>query len=585
MKTSTKRLLSFLLMLLCVMPMLSACFLKKEAADTSEEPSEEETSAETVEEERGLKKIYLVKSGTASEQVGRIVRGAYELITEKTEIEAEIVSDVLQPYEAKKNHYYVIFGDTSYEQSKALSASAEANKIYYTTAEDSVAIYAATDQLLTVGAEKLFADCVQDGVFAVGDEYASLTVDASKFVKDAWKLNCPAFMRGTLDKEVYNVGVGMERNQDASYMHISRGVVPALFQDYLKQLEELGYRKDFENEIDGNLYASYIGALGSNIYVYYTKAKYEIRIIEDKVSTPLSEFNYRMDASKDTRLYAFKMGYKSEDCFLIHLADNSWILIDGGNTGLTPNSSYVKDLYTFMAERSNLGEGEKLQIACWYLTHAHGDHFFGAYGLFNEYGDKIEIHRVIDNTAADGYFTLEYRKEYEELLEKIKKDNPDVMYLKIHTGMIVELADTVIETIFTHEDYVLSYINGGTTNPNRGSTVAVFNIAGLTFLETADNFVYESYQNFSIETLTTDVLKIAHHYYDKTMDKLYSKLYQTGKVAYCFNPRLDTTANAANNYQAPTMELFGDRYLQGSATKIYEFYRDGSKVQMNILYD
>jgi len=33
------------------------------------------------------------------------------------------------------------------------------------------------------------------------------------------------------------------------------------------------------------------------------------------------------------------------------------------------------------------------------------------------------------------------------------------------------------------------------------------------------------------------------------------------------------------------MELFGDRYLQGSATKIYEFYRDGSKVQMNILYD
>ena len=69
------------------------------------------------------------------------------------------------------------------------------------------------------------------------------------------------------------------------------------------------------------------------------------------------------------------------------------------------------------------------------------------------------------------------------------------------------------------------------------------------------------------------------------MDKLYSKLYQTGKVAYCFNPRLDTTANAANNYQAPTMELFGDRYLQGSATKIYEFYRDGSKVQMNILYN
>lgn len=582
MKAESKRILSFLLTFFCIMPMLSACFEKKQSMEGT---SEDVTSVEAVEEESGLKKIYLVKSQAASEQVGRIVDGAYELIAEQTGIEVEIVSDALQVYEAEKEYYYVIFGDTSYAQSKALANSAEENKIYYSADEDSVAIYAATDQLLTIGAEKLFADCVRAGTFAVGEEYRSLTVDASGFVKDAWALNCPAFMRGTLDQNVYNVGVGMERNRDACYMHISRGVVPALFQDYLKQLEALGYRKDFENEIDGNLYASYVGALGSNIYVYYTKAKYEIRIIEDKVSTPLSEFNYQMDASGATRLYAFKMGYKSEDCFLIHLADNSWILIDGGNTGLTPNSSYVKDLYTFMVERSNLGKGEKLQIACWYLTHAHGDHLLGAYGLFNEYGDKLEIHRVIDNTAADGYFTLDNRKEYEDLLEKIRKDNPAVMYLKIHTGMIVELADTVIETIFTHEDYVLSYINGGTTNPNRGSTVAVFNIAGLTFLETADNFVYESYQNFSIETLTTDVLKIAHHYYDKTMDKLYSKLHQTGKVAYCYNPRLDTTANAANNYQAPTMELFGDRYLQGSATKIYEFYRDGNKIQMNILYD
>ena len=69
------------------------------------------------------------------------------------------------------------------------------------------------------------------------------------------------------------------------------------------------------------------------------------------------------------------------------------------------------------------------------------------------------------------------------------------------------------------------------------------------------------------------------------MDTLYEKLYKTGKVSYCYNPRWESTANAANNYQAPTMALFGSKYLQGSETKIYEFYRSGSSVKMNVIYD
>ena len=277
----------------------------------------------------------------------------------------------------------------------------------------------------------------------------------------------------------------------------------------------------------------------------------------------------------------FKLGYKSEDCFLIHLADNSWIIIDGGMTGRTAGSSYVRDLYNFMAEKSSLAAGEKIQIAAWYLTHAHEDHFSGVYGLVFEYGDKIQIHRVIDNTAKEGYFVLNYRKQYVELLERIKQLNPDVMYLKIHTGMVVELADTTIETLFTHEDIVVGYTQNGVTNPNRGSIVSVFNIAGLTFLETADNMVYDTYKDFNLETLTTDLLKIAHHYYDKTLDSLYKSLYQTGKVSYCYISRQDTHANDENNYQKPTMELFGERYLQGSSNYGYEFYRDGTVVKMN----
>lgn len=578
MKRKISGFMAFITVLMSMNLVFTSCFnSEKETPETAET-----TSEEIVREESELEKIYLVIPDKASAQVIKLAEGASELITKQTGIPTEIKGDDELSYQAKANHYYVIFGDTSYGQSKALSASAEEKKIYYSAREDSVAIYATTDQLMSIGAEKLFADCVKSGSFEVGEEYTSLEVDASTYVRENWTLNCPAFTRGMLDNVTYNLGYGLERNKDYSYMHIARSANAQIYRDYLATLESVGYKKEFENEIDGNLYASYIGPLGSNIYVYFTKAKYEVRIIEDNVSAPLSEFNYKLDASENTRLYTFKLGYKSEDCFLIHLADNSWIIIDGGMAEKGKlGSAYVRDLYNFMAERSSLKNGEKIQIACWYLTHAHEDHMFGVYGLVHEYGDKIQIHRVIDNTANEGYFILDYRRQYVELLAKIKELNPDVMYLKIHSGMVVELADTTIETLFTHEDMVVGYTQNGVTNPNRGSLVSVFNIAGMTFLETADNFVYDTYKDFSIETLTTDVLKIAHHYYDKTMDSVYKSLYQTGKVSYCYNPRLDTTATAANNYQGPTLELFGERYLQGNAAYGYEFYRDGDTVKMN----
>lgn len=533
--------------------------------------------------EQGLEKIYLVRAEGASEQIVRLVSYAGKLIERETGIQTEAVVDTKTAYAAKANHYYVIFGNTVYGQSKALVEKAKATELSYATTEDSVAIYATTDQLMTIAAEQLFTDCVKDGKFEVGTEYAAKTVDASACVQEKWVMNFPAPTTGRISEKTYHTGYGMDAKKDPSYMQFVLGATEDTYQKYLEALESYGYKQEIVNELGGVKYASYSGVLGTNIHLAFTKKKYELRVIEDRVSTPLSQFSYKMEASGDTRLYMFKMGYKSEDCFFIHLADNSWIVIDGGYTGTVPKSTFVRDMYQFMYERSNLKDGEKLQISCWYLTHAHEDHFGGMYGLISEYGSKIEVHRVIDNTPVEGYLEITYRAQYETLLKKIKQQNPDVMYLKIHTGMIVDIADTRIETLFTHEDFIQDYYEGSTTNLNRGSLVSVFNIAGLTFLETADNMTSNVYTKYPIEKLTTDILKIAHHYYDQSLDSLYKQLYQTGKVAYCYNPRLDTTANAANNYQAPTMALFGSKYIQGSANKVIEFYRSGISVKKNVI--
>ena len=577
--------IALVILTMSIVTLLSACNTDKTEAEASDAVDTTDTAASSDVSDKKIEKIYVVCPEKATDGISRLVKNTSNSITEKTGIDTEIVIDSINPYKAKEGCYYVVLGDTSYEQSQKLAQSAEDQKMYYAATEDSVAVYAKTEQLLFIAAEQLFANCINDGKFNVDEKYASLTVDASGYVRDGWVLNFPAFKRGKLDMKVYDTGFGMEKGKDASRLQVVGLINAAGFQEYSAQLEKAGYVKDFENEIEGNLYVNYIGSLGSNIYVCYNKSKLEIKIIEDNVSTPLSEFNYTLEASEKTRLYAFKMNYKSEDCFLIHLADNSWMVIDGGYTGEIAGSPYVKDLYDFMVSRSGLKAGEKLRISAWHLTHAHSDHLFGMYGLIHEYGENIIVERVIDNTPTNGFLEINYRAQYERLLQKIKEYNPEVKYLKVHTGMKINIADTAMEVLFTHEDIICEYYGGSTNNLNRISVISVLDIAGLTFLETADNMTYDNYKKYSLEKVTTDILKIAHHYYDKSLDDFYEKLYKTGKVSYCYNPRLDSHAGDANNYQAPTLALFGDRYLQGSENKIYEFYRSGSTVKTNVIYD
>ena len=92
-----------------------------------------------------------------------------------------------------------------------------------------------------------------------------------------------------------------------------------------------------------------------------------MRIVDDNVSVALSDFNYSVEANGESRFYLFRMTTTSEDTYLIHLTDNSWIVIDGGMTQFNdtdPEGVFVDDLYNFMAERSGLTEGEKLVISC-----------------------------------------------------------------------------------------------------------------------------------------------------------------------------------------------------------------------------
>ena len=152
--------IALVILTMSIVTLLSACNTDKTEAEASDAVDTTDTAASSDVSDKKIEKIYVVCPEKATDGISRLVKNTSNSITEKTGIATEIVIDSITPYEAKEGCYYVVLGDTSYEQSKKISQSAEDKKMYYAATEDSVAVYAKTEQLLFIAAEQLFASLI-----------------------------------------------------------------------------------------------------------------------------------------------------------------------------------------------------------------------------------------------------------------------------------------------------------------------------------------------------------------------------------------------------------------------------------------
>ena len=97
-----------------------------------------------------------------------------------------------------------------------------------------------------------------------------------------------------------------------------------------------------------------------------------------------------------------RTSYFSYDCgmaYIIRLYDGSFVIIDG-NIGEYDEPDHIMELL----EKQNV-TGEKVRIAAWFITHAHGDHYLGFINFCRKFGDRITIERVIyDFPPKEVYF-------------------------------------------------------------------------------------------------------------------------------------------------------------------------------------
>lgn len=349
--------------------------------------------------------------------------------------------------------------------------------------------------------------------------------------------------------EVYNCGPGLMSDKEGpteedTYMTVVSNTSKEKFEAYVKGLEAAGFTFISKNTVDGDDYYSY-SKNNRLLYIYYTSRVNEIRVICDNSSDSLAKisYDYVPKEGEQVQFYQYSINYSGHDqegydpvkysegglmdCgmfYMLKTADNKIIMIDGGHSGQL-SATAKKYLINYMHEITGIPAKEKITIAAYYITHAHGDHVAVARDFLNSYYNQIELESVIFNfplySNIDGYDDNTFG-----LKEAIQNRYPNTKYHKLHTGEVVSLGGVDIEVVYTHEDAVSAKGRTELGEFNSSSTVTKFKFDNKSVMMLGD--VYHTGANVilkmhSKEYLKSDVLQVAHHGYND-MANLYKAI-------------------------------------------------------------
>ena len=403
----------------------------------------------------------------------------------------------------------------------------------------------------------------------------------------------PAYEGGTPASSIYLAGQGYASDQaleNEDLMQAVSATSSSEFKAYLAKLQKAGYTQEFYREADTNLFASYIKG-SVRVYAYFMSRTGEARIVKEdaNLSISLSEIESHVKKPGEQTVfyqYALEMadekhtkadGYKDTGMLhIIKLPDNSLIIIDGGQYNQL-GSERRDALMKFLREITGT-TNEKIRIAAWFITHAHGDHHVGLTRFFDAYHSQFQLDLVMwafpsfnssYTTFTDQTDTFSWVKN---CLNNYFEDTP---FLKLHTGQTFNIADVSFEVIYTQEDGV-DAATGETkiTDFNDTSTVIRLTIDGATFMILGDSHEKCAQPtiiaNWSAEYLKSDGMQLAHH----GMYNL-QKLYKIIKAEVIFVPQSEyaiesvelrkNTFAVAKQYAREDMIFFQNEAVVGIA--------------------
>ena len=412
-------------------------------------------------------------------------------------------------------------------------------------------------------------------------------------MENIWKLkDLPVYTGGELNPTLFDCGSGMADDFDGptgeeSWMHIVTKTTEAEFLSYCAVLEENGFEKSFENRDDAGVYFQFRKT--KNVYAYYVFNERTARIIEDGSGVLVADFAEEAGPSvhDDTALMQFGLlygdmirGYTS-DCgmlYAIRLRDNRVIIVDGGSSEQSTEPATDE----FMARLSDLtGNPEKITVAAWFCTHPHGDHMAFFCRMLRKFGSRLFVERAMFNFATTelvmpglkSRLALSGRKfpNIRALtMERIKENNPNVKFLKLHAGQKFDLCGAEAEVLLTHEDMHTRWKDKVYWGMNETSTILKLSFEGKSVIFLGDawipngNVLIGRYPFGSVEC---DFLQVAHHCIDHV-----ENFYEFIKTEYMLVPegRYLLLKFISENFQNLTRFCPYDKiFVSGDATTVF----------------
>ena len=606
-----KKLFALILALLLLLPAAVAC---TDAGDPEESapPSQSESNTESAEDTQpAVEELIIATAGTVTEY--KVIYGDD---TEKDTVTLiqSVVKEINTTYagalmfeskayadweDAPEGTLEILIGNTNRPETEELKKDLDGLYQYAIKAFENgrIAIVATNDRTLKTAVRYFHSTFIKkdtDGVLSVPKDLYHFVDESLSEEREDWQLSVPTYTGGTLSTGLYNIGPGatITSNSALGRMQLIAGTNRTEFDAYVAKLEQSGYTQIAKAEMLDNVFVQYENTVKKKlVYAYLWEDLGEVRVIEEKQSIKETAFEYDCSSlDNETVVYQYAMMYNRNGhgnqigdpygnngmFYIVKLADNKLVLVDGGST-LQATEGATAELMKFLREITGKSASEKVDIACYIISHAHGDHKQFVQNLVTNYASEINLERVMHNLPNWDYGA------FTALATTMKQNFPNAQYIKPHTGQMIRMGSMDMEIITTHEDIVDPDTGKSRIiDFNSSSMVVRFHINGKTVMMNGDwgggdtrapaDYAETEARLLQVYTddttgeclLKSDVVQVAHHALNPYMSKYVAAVAAT----YAFFPAADVKM-AKQAHEVVRTNYYQFIEAGGDADKVY----------------
>ncbi len=298
-----------------------------------------------------------------------------------------------------------------------------------------------------------------------------------------------------------------EKNDNTVLLFVQ--VTPAAFESFFAALTASPAQLYSENRIGDNRFATFVTDTEEAHLCFYPLLQ-ELRVIYGtRGYLPATAPQEYHDALPLTVTQMALHGFEAGECYVITLADGSFLILDGGKK----NDGDRDNLFKFLCSHKP-AHHEKPHIAAWLISHAHHDHIHLCQEFLLDYGDQVELSLFgynFPDLDSEWCAAEAEQVHWQNRMKKILDTHfPSTKRWVMHSGQKLYLPGCEAEFLMTWEDFWPRKMK--TTNQNSFCVRFSFQ-TGKTFMAPSDawSHLVEPMTPVYGDYLKSDVLQATHH--------------------------------------------------------------------------